>query len=162
MIPFISPRLRKPLGIALAGALFAAAWCRVYRNPAAAARPGTTTRTGSRELHARGLGGRDYSIPGLRIGPRSAGPPGAPASSAATGSHHPCYRYRRRSRRSRLTPRQNDLLRLLAAGRTNAQIARRLGSSEGTVRTHLENIDERLGVSSRTAAVTRAFPGQVA
>jgi DNA-binding CsgD family transcriptional regulator len=62
----------------------------------------------------------------------------------------------------RLTPRQNDLLRLLAAGHTNAQIARRLGISEGTVRTHLENIYERLGVSSRTAAVTRAFPGQVA
>jgi len=40
----------------------------------------------------------------------------------------------------RLTPRQKDLLRLLAAGYTNTQIARRLGISEGTVRTHLENI----------------------
>ncbi|MGH3395258.1 MAG: helix-turn-helix domain-containing protein [Streptosporangiaceae bacterium] len=60
----------------------------------------------------------------------------------------------------RLTPRQKDLLRLLAAGHTNAQIARRLGISEGTVRTHLENIYERLNVSSRTAAVTRAFPDQ--
>jgi len=58
----------------------------------------------------------------------------------------------------RLTPRQNDLMRLLAAGCTNTQIARRLGISEGTVRTHLENIYERLGVSSRTAAVIRAFP----
>jgi DNA-binding CsgD family transcriptional regulator len=62
----------------------------------------------------------------------------------------------------RLTPRQNDLLRLLAAGHTNTQIARRLGISEGTVRTHLENIYERLNVSSRTAAVTRAFPDRVA
>jgi DNA-binding CsgD family transcriptional regulator len=61
-----------------------------------------------------------------------------------------------------LTPRQWDLLRLLAAGHTNAQIARRLGISEGTVRTHLENIYTRLNVSSRTAAVTRAFPEQVA
>jgi DNA-binding NarL/FixJ family response regulator len=51
---------------------------------------------------------------------------------------------------------------LHAAGHTNTQIARRLGISEGTVRTHLENIYERLDVSSRTAAVTRAFPGQVA
>jgi DNA-binding CsgD family transcriptional regulator len=62
----------------------------------------------------------------------------------------------------RLTPRQKDLLRLLAAGHTNRQIARRLGISEGTVRTHLENIYERLHVSSRTGAVTRAFPDQAA
>jgi DNA-binding NarL/FixJ family response regulator len=69
---------------------------------------------------------------------------------------------RRRHPVPRLTARQNDLLRLLAAGHTNAQIARRLGISEGTVRKHLENIYDRLGVSSRTAAVTRASPGRVA
>jgi DNA-binding CsgD family transcriptional regulator len=61
----------------------------------------------------------------------------------------------------RLTPRQNELLRLVAAGRTNSQIARQLGISEGTVRTHLENIYQKLGVSSRTAAVTRAFPDRM-
>jgi DNA-binding CsgD family transcriptional regulator len=69
---------------------------------------------------------------------------------------------RRRHPIPRITARQRDLLRLLAAGHTNSQIARRLGISEGTVRTHLENIYERLGVSSRTAAVTRAFPDRVA
>ena len=69
---------------------------------------------------------------------------------------------RRRHPVPRLTPRQNDLLRLLAAGHTNTQIARRLGISEGTVRTHLENIYEKLNVSSRTAAVTRALPDRVA
>jgi DNA-binding CsgD family transcriptional regulator len=68
----------------------------------------------------------------------------------------------RRHQVPRLTPRQNDLLRLLAAGHTNTQIARRLGISEGTVRTHLEHIYAKLGVSSRTAAVTRAFPDRVA
>jgi DNA-binding CsgD family transcriptional regulator len=69
---------------------------------------------------------------------------------------------RRRHPVPRLTPRQDDLLRLLAAGHTNTQIARRLGISESTVRTHLEHIYARLGVSSRTAAVTRAFPDRVA
>ena len=62
----------------------------------------------------------------------------------------------------RLTPRQTDLLHLVGAGYTNTQIARHLGISEGTVRTHLENIYERLHVSSRTAAVTRAFADRVA
>lgn len=56
-----------------------------------------------------------------------------------------------------LTARQRDMLRLVAAGHTNAQIGRRLGVSEGTVRKHMENIYGRLQVSSRTAAVTRAF-----
>ena len=68
---------------------------------------------------------------------------------------------RRRHPVPRLTSRQNELLRLVAAGHTNTQIARQLGISEGTVRTHLENIYEKLGVSSRTAAVTRAFPDRM-
>jgi len=67
---------------------------------------------------------------------------------------------RRRAQGSLLTPRQTDLLRLVADGHTNGQIARRMGLSEGTVRTHLENIYGRLQVSSRTAAVLRAFPDQ--
>jgi len=69
---------------------------------------------------------------------------------------------RRRHPLPRLTPRQSGLLHLVAAGHTNTQIARRLGISETTVRTHLENIYERLHVSSRTAAVTRAFPSRAA
>jgi DNA-binding CsgD family transcriptional regulator len=56
-----------------------------------------------------------------------------------------------------LTARQRELLGLVAAGHTNVQIARRLYISEPTVRKHLENIFERLQVTSRTAAVTRAF-----
>ena len=45
---------------------------------------------------------------------------------------------------------------LAAAGKVpNAQIARRMQLSEGTVRTHLNHIYERLGVISRTAAVAR-------
>jgi len=64
---------------------------------------------------------------------------------------------RRRHPAPKLTARHWDLLHLVAAGHTNAQIARRLGISEGTVRTHLEHIYRLLQVSSRAAAVTRAF-----
>jgi DNA-binding CsgD family transcriptional regulator len=69
---------------------------------------------------------------------------------------------RRRNPVPDLTPRHWDLLHLLAAGRTNTQIARQLGLAEGTVRTHLENIYARLEVSNRTAAIVRAFPDRVA
>jgi DNA-binding NarL/FixJ family response regulator len=60
----------------------------------------------------------------------------------------------------RLTPRHRQLLDLLAAGHTNAQIARRLGLAEGTVRTHLENLYRRLQVSSRAEAAARAVRDQ--
>lgn len=56
-----------------------------------------------------------------------------------------------------LTARQRELLRLVADGYTNGQIARRLSITEATVRKHLENIFERLRVTSRTAAVCEAF-----
>jgi DNA-binding NarL/FixJ family response regulator len=69
---------------------------------------------------------------------------------------------RRRRGTSQLTRRQWQLLGLVAAGYTNAQVGRRLGVTEGTVRKHLENIYARLQVSSRTAAVTRAFPDSAA
>lgn len=64
---------------------------------------------------------------------------------------------KRRREASPLTPRQQQLLGLVAAGHTNGQIARRLSISEATVRKHLEHIFDRLRVDSRTAAVTRVF-----
>ena len=65
---------------------------------------------------------------------------------------------RRRHSPPPLTPRQRELMRLIAAGHTNAKIARQLGITEGTVRSHLEDIYTRLQVSNRAAAVARAFP----
>jgi DNA-binding CsgD family transcriptional regulator len=65
---------------------------------------------------------------------------------------------RRQGTTPELTRRHWELLQLIAAGHTNRQIARRLGLAEGTVRKHLENIYRRLQVTSRTAAITRAFP----
>jgi DNA-binding NarL/FixJ family response regulator len=49
-----------------------------------------------------------------------------------------------------LTPRETDVVRLVAQGRRNKEIGRDLGISEGTVKMHLHNLYEKLDVSSRT------------
>jgi len=56
-----------------------------------------------------------------------------------------------------LTPRQLEVLRLVAAGRSNREIAAALVISEHTVARHVQNIFATLGVSSRTAAGAFAF-----
>jgi len=56
-----------------------------------------------------------------------------------------------------LTPRERDILGLLALGATNAQIGSALGISPATVRKHLENAYGKLGVSTRTAAAARVI-----
>ncbi len=57
--------------------------------------------------------------------------------------------------RERLTAREREVMRLLARGATNAQIAGVLGISEKTVGKHLEHVYDALGVSNRTAAAAR-------
>ncbi|MGF1506895.1 MAG: response regulator [Anaerolineae bacterium] len=52
----------------------------------------------------------------------------------------------------RLSPRERDVIVLLAEGLTNQQIAERLTVSENTVRFHLKNIYEKIGVNNRTEA----------
>jgi DNA-binding NarL/FixJ family response regulator len=56
-----------------------------------------------------------------------------------------------------LTSREIDVLREVANGNTNAEIAKRLHISEATVKTHLIHIYEKLAVSDRAAAVSRAY-----
>jgi DNA-binding CsgD family transcriptional regulator len=56
-----------------------------------------------------------------------------------------------------LTAREVEVLRLVAAGRTNRQIAASLVISEHTVARHVQNIFVKLGVSSRAAATASAF-----
>ena len=58
---------------------------------------------------------------------------------------------------SGLTAREVEVLRLVAAGNTNQKIAVTLAISAHTVRRHLQNIFDKIGVSSRAAATAFAF-----
>ncbi len=62
-----------------------------------------------------------------------------------------------------LTPREADVLELLQAGATNAQIAQRLSIGIETVRTHARNIYRKLGISTRRdlARFTRPQPARI-
>jgi DNA-binding NarL/FixJ family response regulator len=78
---------------------------------------------------------------------------GRPAGGPSTGVHpasaaalpHP------------LTPREEEVLRLMATGRTNRQLAGDLHLSLSTVKRHMERIIRKLGVSDRTQAAVRAI-----
>jgi ATP/maltotriose-dependent transcriptional regulator MalT len=56
-----------------------------------------------------------------------------------------------------LSAREVEVLRLVASGRTNRDIARALVISDHTVRRHLQNIFNKIGVSSRAAATAFAL-----
>jgi DNA-binding NarL/FixJ family response regulator len=56
----------------------------------------------------------------------------------------------------RLTPREVEVLRLIAAGLSNKEIAARLSVSVATVKTHLEHILQKMQVSDRTQAAVQA------
>ena len=56
-----------------------------------------------------------------------------------------------------LSARETEVLRLVSAGHSNPQIAKALFLSEATVKTHLLHAFEKLGVSDRTRAVTKAM-----
>lgn len=84
---------------------------------------------------------------------------------AADGTYlHPAVAQRMLARRGThtgpggpLTERERDILRLLADGATNEDIAARLHLAEATVKSHLTSIFRKLGVSNRTQAVSKAL-----
>ncbi|MFB3076536.1 MAG: response regulator [Lysobacterales bacterium] len=61
-----------------------------------------------------------------------------------------------------LTERETEILRLMAGGYSNKEIANSLGVAEGTVKNHVSNILSKMGVRDRTRAVLKAFElGQI-
>jgi LuxR family maltose regulon positive regulatory protein len=55
-----------------------------------------------------------------------------------------------------LTARELEVLRFVALGLSNKQIARKLRVEPGTIKKHLYNINGKLGVKSRTQAIAKA------
>ncbi|NEA00510.1 helix-turn-helix transcriptional regulator, partial [Streptomyces sp. SID10116] len=58
---------------------------------------------------------------------------------------------------ARLTGRESEVLRLMAAGLTNAEIAGRMGVGAATVKTHVASVLAKTGARDRTQAVIAAY-----
>ena len=56
-----------------------------------------------------------------------------------------------------MTPRETEILRLMAGGYSNKEIARALDVAEGTIKNHVSNILSKMGVRDRTRAVLKAI-----
>jgi DNA-binding NarL/FixJ family response regulator len=62
---------------------------------------------------------------------------------------------------SELTPREGDVLRLIARGLGNQEIGERLSVTEATVKTHVAHILDKLGVDNRVQAVVAAYESRL-
>lgn len=71
-----------------------------------------------------------------------------PAVAAKLAEHTP---------RIELTPRELEVLHLMAKGRSNPEIATVLGRAESTMKVHVRSILQKLGTDDRTEAVTIAM-----
>jgi len=92
----------------------------------------------------------------IRLLRRVAESSGQPAS-APRGSGPPARGADAGPKENPLTPRETEVLGLLAAGKTNRQMAAELHLSLSTVKRHVEHIIEKLEVSDRTQAAVKAI-----
>jgi DNA-binding NarL/FixJ family response regulator len=100
-----------------------------------------------------GLGGAAGGIGGGAADPTAtSAAPVIPGAAPADGRTSP-----ERAALSALTARETDVLRLVATGLSNSEIAERLVVSEGTVKTHLNRSMAKLNVSSRAQVVVLAY-----
>jgi DNA-binding NarL/FixJ family response regulator len=116
-----------------------------------------TTYAGDEDIHrALDAGAQGYVVKDMLaadvlnvIRSVMAGRRGIPPAIAATLAEH--------TPRIALTPRETEVVTLIAEGLTNAQIGNRIGRTEETVKVHVKNILQKLGANDRTEAVTQAM-----
>jgi DNA-binding NarL/FixJ family response regulator len=116
-----------------------------------------TTYDGDEDIHrALDVGARGYLVKDMVAGEVlnvirtvHAGRRGIPQPVAAKLAEH--------TPRIPLTPRETEVLSLVANGLSNAEVAGRIGRTEGTVKVHLKNILQKLNANDRTEAVTTAL-----
>ena len=118
---------------------------------------------GAIQAGAAGFVLKDASAADLIAAARSVASGGAWFDRAVTPRVLDAYRNtvvrgeRQRRRIDQLTERESDVLRRMARGATNAEIAATLHLSEATVKTHVGNIFTKLDVRDRAAAIVFAF-----
>lgn len=107
---------------------------------------------------ARGYLLKDTAVDRLAIGVRQAAEGQIVISSALAGvlRTHVCAGARGEEDREALTPREQDVLRLMADGADNVTIGRELSISRHTVKQYVTSIFEKLGVHSRVQAAVHA------
>lgn len=112
----------------------------VHRGESAVS-PEMTSKLVAAYRHA--VGGAPVGAPALPVEPE----PATPAASTAPATPHPL---------SRLSPRERDILREIARGASNKEIARTLDIAETTVKIHVQHILRKLNLSSRVQAAVLA------
>jgi DNA-binding NarL/FixJ family response regulator len=92
----------------------------------------------------------DELLRGIRAAARGESPLSPRAAQAIIAAR------RARAQLADLTPRETSVLVLLARGLSNKEVARKLGISEKTVKSHLTSVFQRIGVTDRTQAAVWA------
>jgi DNA-binding NarL/FixJ family response regulator len=108
---------------------------------------------GTRETHAAGCAGADADgSAGVSAQAARAAGPGIAAQTEPL-TQVPSLQPHQQHLLENLSPRQQDIMRLVHRGWTNKMIARDLGVAEGTVKVHLSVIFRALGVHNRSTAI---------